>query len=211
MGIVRSNLRVLMAERNLNIQKVKDNTTLSRTTISNLVNNYGAGIQFDTISQLCKLLNCRPGDLITYYDVEVEFEAVSGLNGDQIDYDFDNLYLMYRDVRELTKEVPDEHQIRFFCKLEYEKEVLKFEFEILFHFVFEEEKEYGEFEHRLFLNGKTSKVFQSKLEELELPYYVESYIKEELNDYISNIVTEKAYKDLDGWEGTVIELNISNA
>lgn len=55
-----------MAERELNIQNVKDQTTLSRTTISNLVNNYSKGIQFDTLAQLCTLLNCTPGDLFSY-------------------------------------------------------------------------------------------------------------------------------------------------
>ncbi|WP_449623197.1 helix-turn-helix domain-containing protein, partial [Robertmurraya sp. Marseille-Q9965] len=50
MGIIHCNLRVLMAEKNLNIQKVKDNTSFSRTTISNLYNNYGSGVHYDTLS-----------------------------------------------------------------------------------------------------------------------------------------------------------------
>ncbi|MCC2249101.1 helix-turn-helix transcriptional regulator [Virgibacillus sp. AGTR] len=68
MSSVHCNLRVLMAERQLNIQQIKDKTTLSRTTISNLYNNKGAGVRFSTISQLCKLLNCQPGDLFRYQE-----------------------------------------------------------------------------------------------------------------------------------------------
>jgi DNA-binding Xre family transcriptional regulator len=74
MGMVFSRLRVLMAENGLNIQKVKDKTTLSRTTISNLYNNYGVGVQFDTLAQLCELLNCTPGELFEYSEIDATFE-----------------------------------------------------------------------------------------------------------------------------------------
>lgn len=63
MSLIHCNLRVLMAERGLNIQKIKDNTTLSRSTISKLVNNSGYGVQFDTVRQLCELLRCSVSDL----------------------------------------------------------------------------------------------------------------------------------------------------
>ncbi|AXF57408.1 helix-turn-helix domain-containing protein [Salicibibacter kimchii] len=77
MGLIHCNLRVLMAERGLNIQNVKDHTSLSRTTISNLANNYGSGIQFDTLLELCELLSCKPGDLLTYIEIEPEFEVIT--------------------------------------------------------------------------------------------------------------------------------------
>lgn len=76
MGFIYSNLKVLMAERGLNIQKVKEKTTLSRTTISYLVNNYGEGIHYETLKQLCHLLRCQPGDIFSYYDFEVSFDVM---------------------------------------------------------------------------------------------------------------------------------------
>lgn len=76
MGFIHCNLRVLMAERGFNIQKVKDKTSLSRTTISNLYNNNGAGIQFDTMKELCELLRCNPGDLFSYIEIEPNFDVV---------------------------------------------------------------------------------------------------------------------------------------
>ncbi|SDI43154.1 helix-turn-helix domain-containing protein [Natribacillus halophilus] len=75
MGFIYSNLKVLMAERDLNIQKIKEETTLSRTTISYLVNNYGEGVHYETLKQLCQLLRCQPGDIFTYYDFEVSFDV----------------------------------------------------------------------------------------------------------------------------------------
>ncbi|WP_449354411.1 helix-turn-helix domain-containing protein [Virgibacillus natechei] len=77
MGLVHCNLRVLMAKHGFNIQKVKDKTTLSRTTISNLYNNNGAGIQFDTMKELCELLRCNPGDLFSYIEIEPNFDVVT--------------------------------------------------------------------------------------------------------------------------------------
>lgn len=57
-----------MAESNLNIQEVSNKTGLSRTTISNLVNGYSKGIQFDTITKLCEVLKCKPTDLFNGVD-----------------------------------------------------------------------------------------------------------------------------------------------
>lgn len=54
-----------MAERGLDIQNVKYQTTLSRTTISSLINNNSAGIRFDTMLELCTLLKCTPGELFS--------------------------------------------------------------------------------------------------------------------------------------------------
>lgn len=71
MGIVFSNLRVVMAMRNVSIKDINENTTLSRTTISNLVNNNATGIQYDTLAQLCEYLNCSVGDILTYSLIEV--------------------------------------------------------------------------------------------------------------------------------------------
>lgn len=84
LGFIHCKLNVLMAERGLNIQNVKDRTTLSRTTISNLYNNYGSGIQFDTLKQLCEVLNCQPGDLLIYVQFEPFFEIK---DIDYIDFD----------------------------------------------------------------------------------------------------------------------------
>nr|WP_246407263.1 helix-turn-helix transcriptional regulator [Geomicrobium halophilum] len=91
MGFINCNLNVLMAERGLNIQRIKENTTLSRTTISYLVNNYGGGIHYETLKQLCHLLRCQPGDIFTYYDFDVSFEVMerkeenSSLQGEAIE------------------------------------------------------------------------------------------------------------------------------
>lgn len=61
--MVGRNLRILMAKSNMNIQELADKTGLSRTTISNLRNEYSRGIEFETVSKLCEAFKCKPIDL----------------------------------------------------------------------------------------------------------------------------------------------------
>lgn len=71
------NLNVLMAERRLSIQDVANDTKLSRTTISALVNENGKGIQFETMDVLCKYLNVTPGELFSYVYIFTDFKFTS--------------------------------------------------------------------------------------------------------------------------------------
>jgi putative transcriptional regulator len=61
---VKNNLRLLMAERNMNIQDVSDATGLSRKSISKLYNETSIQITFDVIEKLCTLFDCEVGDLL---------------------------------------------------------------------------------------------------------------------------------------------------
>lgn len=87
--IITSNLKVKMAEFNYSIKDVHEKTKLSRTTISNLYNNYSDGIKIDTLEKLCDLFNCTPNDLLksTYLEIEnIEYEKLNhvyGLNEDR--------------------------------------------------------------------------------------------------------------------------------
>lgn len=87
--IITSNLKVKMAEFNYSIKDVHEKTKLSRTTISNLYNNYSDGIKIDTLEKLCDLFNCTPNDLLklTYLEIEnIQYEKsnqVYGLNEDR--------------------------------------------------------------------------------------------------------------------------------
>lgn len=54
--MIGRNLRVLMAERSVNIQDVADATGLSRTTVSALMHDKSKGVQFDTLKALSRFL-----------------------------------------------------------------------------------------------------------------------------------------------------------
>lgn len=106
--MIKFNLGVLLAERNLNINKVHKDTGLSRITLSSISNNNGQGIQLDTINKLCQYLKITPGELFIYvpFDInffissdEVELEVIH--NNKKITYtfgvEFDVDYIEHRD------------------------------------------------------------------------------------------------------------------
>lgn len=175
MSLIHCNLRVLMAERGLNIQKVKDKTSLSRTTISNLYNNYGAGIQFDTLKQLCELLKCQPGDLITYIDVSSEFKimtkepTVSREVNTHIEDDDGNSYEYVSNI-EVSLDVD--------CKLRYEGNIHEFKFFATVKYGIDEEKNIYDFKVGASLN------FEYNLDTLQLHPHVKNYVYDELDDFL---------------------------
>lgn len=53
-----------MGEQRKSIQKVADETGLSRSTLSCLYNNKVTRVDLNTLDKLCECLNCNPGDII---------------------------------------------------------------------------------------------------------------------------------------------------
>lgn len=70
--MIRCNLSILLAERNLKITQVSKDTGISRTTLTSLSSNYSQGIQFDTVNTLCNYLKITPEQLISYIPVDIE-------------------------------------------------------------------------------------------------------------------------------------------
>lgn len=70
--MIRCNLAILLAERNLKITKVSSDTGISRTTLTSLANNRSQGIQFDTINTLCNYLRVSPFQLISYVSTDIK-------------------------------------------------------------------------------------------------------------------------------------------
>lgn len=67
--VIKSNLRVLLAKKKMNISDVSRGTGISRTTLSSLYHESGKGINFDTLGRLCLYLNCEVGELLL---IEIE-------------------------------------------------------------------------------------------------------------------------------------------
>lgn len=74
--MVRCNLAVLLAERNLKISKVSAETGISRTTLTALSLNRSQGIQFDTLNTLCMYLQVTPSDIISAIPIDVDIASV---------------------------------------------------------------------------------------------------------------------------------------
>ena len=69
--MIRCNLAILLAERNLRITKVSKDTGISRTTLTSLSNNRAQGIQLDTINTLCNYLKITPELLFLHIPVDI--------------------------------------------------------------------------------------------------------------------------------------------
>lgn len=173
MSLIHCNLRVLMAERGLNIQDVKDKTTLSRTTISNLYNNYGTGVQFGTLRELCELLKCQPGDLLSYIDVGVEFKVVTEepevskeVSKKSVDDEGDDYVSSISTALDID------------CKIMYEGINHEFKFSVEIKYGIDEEKNICS------LNIGTSLNYDYNLDKLKLIPYVEDYIGDQFDNFL---------------------------
>jgi DNA-binding Xre family transcriptional regulator len=188
MGFIHCNLRVLMAERGLNIQQVKDKTSLSRTTISNLYNNYGAGVQYDTMVQLCKLFNCQPGDIFKFIDISVEFEEEISI-GQQVKIQTDfhvtdpNKDEGIKFISELKK------LLMVHCKLVYEGEVTEFDFNVNTKAQLDRDMNIRHIENL------QSDVYLNIINNVNYPYYVEEYIDNKFNEFMCEWVHNYVEKE----------------
>lgn len=67
--MIRINLPVLLAKRRMKITDLHKRTGISRTTLAALYYEKAKGVQFETLSKICKELDCTINDLIEIEDV----------------------------------------------------------------------------------------------------------------------------------------------
>lgn len=77
--MLANQLNVLLAQRQLSIKQVVNELGISRSSISNIVNNPSANVSTETINKLCNYLGITPSDFFIYAPYEFSFK--SGNNG----------------------------------------------------------------------------------------------------------------------------------
>ena len=60
------NLDVMMAKRKISSQELAEKIGTTQANLSILKTNKGKAIRFSTLDQICKALNCMPGDILEY-------------------------------------------------------------------------------------------------------------------------------------------------
>ncbi len=65
MGIV-VNLDVMMAKRKKNLKDLANEINITNANLSILKNNKAKAIRFTTLNEICKALNCQPGDILEF-------------------------------------------------------------------------------------------------------------------------------------------------
>lgn len=68
------NLDVMMAKRKISAGDLADKIGITPANLSILKNNKAKAIRFSTLEEICKGLNCQPGDILEYRKGEQEDE-----------------------------------------------------------------------------------------------------------------------------------------
>ncbi len=66
--MIKSKLPVLMANKRINISELSKETGISRNALSNLYNEKGKGVNFNTLDLLCKYFKCETSDILKFQD-----------------------------------------------------------------------------------------------------------------------------------------------
>lgn len=60
------NLDVMMAKRKIGLAELASKVDITSANLSILKNNKAKAIRFSTLEEICKVLNCQPGDILEY-------------------------------------------------------------------------------------------------------------------------------------------------
>lgn len=60
------NLDVMLAKRKMRSRELAERIGITEQNVSLLKSGKVRGVRFDTLSKICEVLNCQPGDLLEY-------------------------------------------------------------------------------------------------------------------------------------------------
>jgi putative transcriptional regulator len=68
MSEIEVRLDRLLLERRMTLTELADRVGVTYANLSILKNNHARAIRFSTLSRLCEVLECQPGDLLRHVD-----------------------------------------------------------------------------------------------------------------------------------------------
>lgn len=66
MGQIILELDVMMAKRHMSLNELADKVGITNVNLSKIKNNKVSAIRFSTLANICKVLDCEPGDILKY-------------------------------------------------------------------------------------------------------------------------------------------------
>ncbi len=69
---IRSRLAVILAEKEMRLNELEEKTGISLNNLSILKTGKAKAVRFSTLNEICRALNCQPGDLLHYIPDERE-------------------------------------------------------------------------------------------------------------------------------------------
>lgn len=64
------NLDVMMAKRKMSLKDLAEKVDITNANLSILKNNRAKAVRFTTLNEICKVLECQPGDILEYIEEE---------------------------------------------------------------------------------------------------------------------------------------------
>lgn len=71
------NLDVMLAKRKMSLTELSERVGITIANLSVLKSGKAKAIRFSTLDEICKILNCQPGDLLEYMNEE-EYDKLIG-------------------------------------------------------------------------------------------------------------------------------------
>ncbi|MFT9267837.1 helix-turn-helix domain-containing protein [Oenococcus sp.] len=60
------NLDIMLAKRKMSVTELSEKVGITMSNISILKNGKAKAIRFETLAAICRVLDCQPGDLLSY-------------------------------------------------------------------------------------------------------------------------------------------------
>jgi len=71
------NLDVMLAKRKMSLTELSEKVGITMANLSILKSGKAKAIRFSTLNEICKVLECQPGDLMEYLN-EKEYKKLIG-------------------------------------------------------------------------------------------------------------------------------------
>lgn len=71
-------LDIMLAKRKMKLNTLAERVGITAQNLSVLKNDKARAIRFDTLNKLCLVLNCQPGEILTYQEDD-EADIIEGI------------------------------------------------------------------------------------------------------------------------------------
>ncbi|MDD6681572.1 MAG: helix-turn-helix transcriptional regulator [Clostridiales bacterium] len=71
---IRIDLDVMLARRKMSMTELSGRVGITMANLSILKNGKAKAVRFSTLNEICKALDCQPGDILIYEETEEEGE-----------------------------------------------------------------------------------------------------------------------------------------
>lgn len=69
---IRIDLDVMLARRKMSMTELSSRVGITMANLSILKNGKAKAVRFSTLNEICKALDCQPGDILIYEETEDE-------------------------------------------------------------------------------------------------------------------------------------------